>query len=132
MPHEEGPRLAFRADADLRTKQFFIVKLTGDNQVGLPTAATDTALGVLQNKPNAGEAAAVWVAAGSRVSAAVDSTTDIVAGDFLGINSSGVLVKKTTADFTVCALALEASTTNGVETHDVFWLGVQPFRAAAG
>ena len=58
----------------------------------------------------------------------MDGTTDIAIGDLLGPNASGVLVLKATADFAVCAIALEACVTNGVEIRDVLWLGPGYFR----
>ena len=132
MPHNYGPLQSFKAGSDLRLKQFYIVELTGDNQVDLANAATDVAVGVLENKPNTNEAAAVLTMVGARQPTAMDGTTDIAAGDWLGVNSSGVLVKKATADYSVCAIALEACTTNGVEIHDVLWLGPGFFRSAGG
>ena len=132
MPSNYGPMQTFTAENDLRTKQFYVMELSGTNQVDLADAATDKAVGVLHNKPNSGEAAAVMCLHGVRTPAAVDGTTDVAAGDWLGTSSSGTLVKKATADYTVCALALDACTTNGVEIHDVLWLGPGFFRSAAG
>jgi hypothetical protein len=131
MPSNYGPLQTFTAENDLRTKQFYIVELSGDNQIDVADAATDRGLGVLHNKPNSGEAAAVMTLQGARTPAAMDGTTDIAANDLLGPNSSGVLVKKATADYSVCAIACEACTTNGVEIHDVIWLGPAYFRTAA-
>ena len=132
MPTEYGPRLSFVAENDLRTKQFYIVEVSGNNQVDVCDAATDITIGVLHNKPNSAEAAEVFTLHGGRTPAAMDGTTDIAVNDWLGVNSSGVLVKKATADYTVCAIALEACTTNGVEVHDVLWLGPAFFRTAGG
>lgn len=132
MPTEHGPELSFFAENDLRTKQFYILEISGTNQVDVCDGATDVPCGVLINKPNAGEAARVYTRPGDRVPAAMDGTTDIAAGDWLGPNTSGVLVKKATADYSVCALALEPCTTNGVEIHDVLWRGAMFFRTAAG
>jgi hypothetical protein len=61
----------------------------------------------------------------------MDGTTNIAAGDYLGVNASGVLIKKATADYTLCAVALEACTTDGVEIHDVLWLGLGNFFRSA-
>ena len=132
MSHNYGAVKSFTAEGDLRTKQFYIVELSGNNQVDVADAATDIAIGILLNKPNTGEVASVMTLAGAICSAAMDGTTDIAAGDWLGVNSSGVLVKKATADYTVCARALEACTTNGVEIHDVLWQGPAFFRTAGG
>lgn len=132
MSTNYGAVQSFTAENDLRTKQFYIVELSGNNQVDVCDAATDVPIGILANKPNSAEVAAVMTQHGARQSAAMDGTTDIAAGDWLGPNSSGVLVKKATADYSVCAIALEACTTNGVEIHDVLWLGPAFFRSAGG
>jgi hypothetical protein len=132
MPNNYGPVQTFTAENDLRTKQFYIVELSGDNQVDVADGATDVTIGVLHNKPNSGEAAAVMTLQGARTVAALDGTTDIAAGDWLGVTTSGALIKKATADYGVCAIALEACTTNGVEIHDVLWLGPAFFRSVAG
>lgn len=130
MPHNYGPVQSFLAGSDLRTKQFYVVELTGANQVDLANAATDVAIGVLLNKPNSGQAASILTAQGVRVPAILDGTADIAVGDLLGVNASGALIKKATPDFATSALALEACTTNGLEIHDVLWLGPSYFRTA--
>lgn len=40
------------AATDLSTKQFYCVKVTADKTVNLTSAAGETALGILQNKPS--------------------------------------------------------------------------------
>jgi hypothetical protein len=63
--------LTFKADQDLRTKQYFLVKMRGTGtpqSVCLSAAVTDLTIGVLQNKPNIGEAAVVRVLGTSKVS----------------------------------------------------------------
>lgn len=64
-------------------KQYRFVKVTGENQVGLATASTDAAVGVLQNKPQVtGQAATVGirgvslVMAGDEISPGDKVTTD--------------------------------------------------------
>lgn len=52
---------SFVSTNDLRTKQYYGVKLSADRTVVLATAETDICIGVLQNKPNAGEMAEVMV-----------------------------------------------------------------------
>ena len=63
MGYNEKPVLteSFVSTNDLRTKQFYGVKLSADRTVILPTANTDKCIGILQNKPNAGEVALVMV-----------------------------------------------------------------------
>lgn len=122
---------SFKAGADLRTKQYYAVELgsTADT-VTVCNAATDPAIGILQNKPNTNEAAEV-LAVGFGQAITDGSGTAIAIGDWLGPNASGVLVKKATADFSVCARAMEASTTNGAIIKVlVFPAGF--FRSAAG
>lgn len=120
----------FRAGADLRTHQWKPQKMTAANTSGLPTAATDRCIGILQNKPNTGEAAAVLIMGRSPV-VSDGSGTAIAVGDLIGPNASGVMVKKATADFNVLGMAVEASTTNGaVISALIFGPGV--FRTLAG
>lgn len=52
---------SFVSTNDLRLKQYYFVKLSADRTVILPTADTDRPIGILQNKPNAGEMAEVMV-----------------------------------------------------------------------
>jgi hypothetical protein len=70
------------AGADLRTKQFFGAVDTGTNTAGLQTSAGGRIIGVIQNKPNLGEAISVrWegttkMAAGATFAAAVELAVD--------------------------------------------------------
>ena len=70
------------AAADLRTKQFYFVKLDSNGKVALCSAAGERAYGVLQNKPNTDEAAVVrvfgrsYVVAGGTIAAAGMIKTD--------------------------------------------------------
>lgn len=59
--------LAFQANADLQSVQFYLCKLTAANTVGTCSATTDTALGVLQNKASTNQAAAVRILGVSKV-----------------------------------------------------------------
>ena len=59
--------VTFTAMSDLRTKQFCFVALLDDNSVELPSATTEVTVGVLQNKPNAGEAASVRILGLSKI-----------------------------------------------------------------
>lgn len=58
--------LSLEAGADLSAKQFYLVKLDSSGRVVLAGAA-ERAIGVLQNKPLAGEAAQVRVLGVSKV-----------------------------------------------------------------
>jgi len=121
---------SFKAGADLRTHQFKAVKLTAADTVGLCSAATDVAIGILQNKPNANEAAAV-MHLGRTQALADGSGTAIAVGDFVGSNAAGVLVKKATADFRTIGVALSAATAAGI-VIDVLLTGPGLFRTALG
>lgn len=134
MPHNFGPLqpMAVKSGTDLSAKQFYLVKLSGNNEVDLVGAVTDRAFGILFNKPKSTgvDGASIMTLQGARCPAAMDGTTDIAAGDYLGPNAAGVLIKKATTDYSVCAQALEHCTTNGVEIHDVKWLGAFFWRTA--
>ena len=75
----------FTASADLSAKQFYIVKMSGDNTVTVCAAVTDVPIGVLQNKPASGGQAVVRVFGMSKVSA--DAT--LAAGDIIGTSADG-------------------------------------------
>lgn len=74
------------AAADLSGKQYHFVRYSAANKVDQASLATDSALvGVLQNKPKAGEFATVAYAGLSKVVAGAA----ITAGDIITTNSSG-------------------------------------------
>src|SRR5688572_632998 len=97
--HDES----FVAENDLSAKQFYAVEFgTASPQVDVPDTAGDVCVGILQNKPKAGEAAQVRCRPGDISLAVVDATTDIAYGDALKTNNAGKLVKTTTdKDFVV-------------------------------
>src|SRR5262245_24543090 len=76
---------ALTAAADLSTKQFYIVKITGNNQVNVCTAGTDIPYGVLQTKPLAGQEAEVATYGTTKVSADVA----LAAGQLVGSSVDG-------------------------------------------
>lgn len=81
-----GDIITLIADDDYRTKQYYFVHVeatTGHAVVN--SGVTDKTIGVLQNKPNAGEAASVMIEGVSFVVA--DST--VAAGDSIGSSSDG-------------------------------------------
>ena len=121
---------SFKAAADLRTKQYYTVEYSAAETVNVCNAATDVGLGVLQNKPNTNEAAEV-VMVGICPAITDGSGTAISVNDWLGPNSSGKLVKKATADYSVCARALEASSADGTIIK-VFVFPAGFFRSAGG
>ena len=75
----------FTASADLSAKQYYIVKMSGDNTVTVCAAVTDVPIGVLQNKPASGGQAVVRVFGMSKVSA--DAT--LAAGNIIGTSADG-------------------------------------------
>jgi hypothetical protein len=78
------------ASADLSTKQYHFVKMSGDNTVTVCAAITDVPIGVLQNNPKSGQAAEVCVfgvtkvvadgvlAAGNRIGTSGDGQADAI------------------------------------------------------
>ena len=58
--------LSFTAGEDLSSNQYQFVTMESDGQIDLADAETDIVLGVLQNKPEAGQAAAKRAAAEAR------------------------------------------------------------------
>lgn len=75
-------------------KQYRFVKVTGLHQVGLCTAATDEAIGVMQNKPQVtGQAATVAIFGVSNVMA----SAAITAGALVTADAEGRAVTTTTA-----------------------------------
>lgn len=73
------------ASADLSSKQFHFVKVSGNNTVTVCAAITDTPIGVLQNNPASGEAAVVCVFGITKVVA--DGT--LAAGNLIGTSADG-------------------------------------------
>ena len=79
------------AAADLRTKQYRFVELTAANTVNACNAATDLVYGVLTNKPNTGQGAAVTVLGVEKVIAGAA----VAAGARVGTDNQGRAVTKT-------------------------------------
>lgn len=134
MPHVAVRDESMRAAVDMRTLQFAPVKLTTTRDFVTPcTAATDGVFGVMQGKPNVGEAGRVAIQ--GRWPAKVDgSGTAIAIGDRLGPNAAGtMLVKKATADYSICATAQEVCTiSGGIIDVDLFGDQGAVFRTPAG
>lgn len=124
----------FKAENDLRTKQYHLVEISGidghDVLVDTCDAAADRAVGALLNKPNEDEAAAVRILGVATV-VSDGSGTAINVGDYVGPNSSGKAIKKATADYSVAGIALGASSADGI-VIPVLLLPGAFFRSAAG
>jgi hypothetical protein len=100
------------AAADLSSYQYHAVKISS-SQAAL-CGDSDVPVGILQNQPDAvGIAAEVGLVGISK--AVIDgNSVNVAIGDFLAVNSSGHLIKTTTALDQVVAKALEAVTANGI------------------
>jgi|JI10StandDraft_1071094.scaffolds.fasta_scaffold00467_86 hypothetical protein len=76
---------SFDAGADLSALQYHFVKLNSSGQVVAIAATTDQAIGILQNKPGAGESATVWMAGISKYK----TSAAIAAGAVVGVSANG-------------------------------------------
>lgn len=106
----------FVAGADLRTSQFLAVELStsATDTVSACNNAGDVPVGILQNKPNSGEAALVAGRPGDIVPALSDgSGTSISRGDWVGTDGGGKMVKKSTDKDFAFGRALDPSTADG-------------------
>jgi len=130
MPRNPIWNDSFKAGADLRTKQGYCVEQSAANTITVCNAATDRMIGILVNKPNTNEAANVTLI-GREEAVSDGSGTAIAVGDFVGPNASGKLVKKETADYRTCGVALSASSADGT-VIDVALFGPGAFRTAGG
>ena len=75
----------FTASADLSSKQYYFVKMSGDNTVTVCAAVTDKPIGVLQNKPTSGQAAEITVSGETKVS----SDAALTAANIIGTAADG-------------------------------------------
>ena len=101
----------FTASADLSSKQYHFVKMSGNNTVTVCAAITDLPIGILQNAPSSGGVAEVALFGISKVKA--DGT--LAAGNIIG----------TSADGQADAIAAGTDTT-------VYTMGIALNAAAAG
>lgn len=108
------------AGADLRTSTFRAVYLdtSTSGEGGSPLVQLcDTShrpIGVLQNKPNTGEACGIRTAGTSKVVVdAISSVSNIAVGDKLKSDATGRGIKASTDGDEVFAIALEPATATG-------------------
>jgi len=102
-----------KANSDLSAKQGFCMKLvTNGDTVDLIAAATDRFAGVLLNNPQAGQAAEVQYL-GQATAVADGSGTAIAAGDLVGPDANGRMIKKATNDFNVAGVSRDACAIQG-------------------
>lgn len=80
------------AENDLSSDQFKCVEISGDKQVDTCDGATDVVLGILQNKPTAGQAATVRTQGVTKV---LVGTGGLTAGAKWGTAADGTAIAKT-------------------------------------
>ena len=103
-----------KAENDLSACQYHIVELSAADQVDVCDGAGDIPYGVLQNKPEAGESAAVMFLGISKVYSDGSGTgVPFDVGDWVGTNASGHAIKKSADKDIVLGQALDASTALG-------------------
>lgn len=117
----------FIAGADLSAAQYKLVEISAANTVTVCNATTDLPVGILQNKPTAGQAAQVRLLGRSRC-VSDGSGTAIVAGDQVGTDGSGRAVKKAANNDIIVGRAMEPSTAAGT-IIDVLMTGPYYFGA---
>lgn len=106
-----GINTSWPAGADLSSKQFYAVQLTTSATITLADATVRT-IGVLQDTPASGQAGSVCVLGITR--AITDGNAGAIACmDTLASDANGKLVKTTTDNDEVVAIALEPSTADG-------------------
>ena len=103
------------ASADLSSKQFHFVKMSGNNTVDVTSAITDKTIGVLQNTPTSGQSAEVCVFGVTKVVA--DGT--LAAGNLIGSSADAqadAIVAGTDTTVYVVGQALEAAAAGNTVT----------------
>lgn len=101
-----------KAENDLTACQYHVVELSAADQVDVCDGAGDVPYGVLQNKPDEAEAAAVMILGISKVYSD-GSGTAIVVGNWVGTDASGHGIKKATNKDYVLGQAEDASSALG-------------------
>jgi hypothetical protein len=103
-----------KANSDLSAKQGYSLTFAGSSGdiVDVIASATARFVGVLMNDPKSGDTAEVLYL-GQATAVADGSGTAIAAGDLVGPNSSGVMVKKATADYNVAGTSRDACSISG-------------------
>jgi len=86
------------AGADLSALQYTFVKLNSSGQAVAVSAATDVAIGVLQNKPTSGQEAEVLIIGGTKIVASASATLGTALN--IGTTSAGKAVALAVTDTT--------------------------------
>lgn len=97
-----------KAAADLRTKQYYAVKITDVDTVNLTAAAGEKAIGILQNKPNTGETAQIMCMGVTKVIAGAA----ISVGAIVEADNGGKIIAATAAKVGI-GTALQAASNDG-------------------
>lgn len=105
---------SFKAENDLRAKQLLFVELSAADQVDVCDNAADLPVGVLQNTPNANQAATVRILGITKVVTDGTANGGITVGCYLGTDGNGKAVKKTASSSIVRAIAYGASSADNV------------------
>lgn len=118
----DGSKLAA---ADLRTKQYYAVKIDSNGKVALGATAGEMGYGILRNKPNTGEAAEV--ATEGETEAILAGTTD--EGDLLAIDANGKLAVTTDHSSSILAIAVASGVAGDIKRVKLLKLrrGLQSF-----
>lgn len=113
----EGPQIklpGLTASADLSAKQYYFVKMSGNNTVTVCAAATDKPIGVLQNAPVSGAEAEVCCIGVTKVS----SDAALTAGNLIGTSGDGQADAKTpgtdTTEYTVGSVIVGSGAAAGL------------------
>lgn len=102
------------AGADLTAKQFCFVAVHTDGTVILPTSTGQKVIGVLQNKPNTGEACEIMVIG---VTALKADGTGLTAGDGIeAVQTTGVAQTAAGAGTNIVGTCLETAAASAVFT----------------
>jgi hypothetical protein len=103
---------SFVSTGDLSAAEFVIVKIstTVDQNVVIAAAATDPIIGVLQNKPKAGEPAVVRWGGSTKVIAG----GTITAGDCVTSDGSGHAITTTTTGNVILGRALQSAVSGDI------------------
>lgn len=102
--------ITLEAGADLSALQFTAIGLGVDKLAASAVAATAPIVGILQNKPTAGQAAAVAVSGVAKAKAGGAWSS----GDSLTATTGGVLIATTTNNHHIVGVALEDAATNDI------------------
>ena len=97
------------ASEDLSAKQFYIVQMDSSGDMEVAEGATDLLLGVLQDKPESGQAGTYRHTGTTKVVA----SAAIAIGDWVTTTNAGKAVATTTDKDIVIGKALEAAAADG-------------------